>query len=147
MPVQPREGYRFLEHVTDAFIEAWGDSFESALVQAGVAFFDTITDTSKIRSTDSERIEAGGHDELELVYNWLEALLLKFEINGLLFSKFHIEQVTRQKNSFQIDSSAEGEAFDPTRHSKKVEVKGITYHLMAVEKDAARTTIRFILDL
>ncbi len=147
MPVQRHEGYRFLEHVTDAFIEAWGDTFEAALAQAGLAFFDTITDRTRIEPTLSERITANGHDELELVYNWLEALLLKFDISQLIFCQFHVGHVTRQKSGFQLKSRAEGEMFDPARHSKRVEVKGITYHLMAVERDPGRTTIRFILDL
>ncbi len=147
MPVQHHEGYRFLDHVTDAFVEAWGDTLETALAQAGLAFFDIITDTTKIRPAVPQDIIASGHDELELVYNWLEALLLKFEINHLIFCQFHVGTVARRNTGFQVKSRAKGEVFDSNRHSRRVEVKGITYHLMAIERESGRTTLRFILDL
>ena len=147
MESSSREGYRFLEHVTDAFIEAWGETFETALAQAGLAFFDTITETGKIQPKVSVEITATGHDELELLYNWLEELLLRFEIDQLAFSRFQIESVSHAKSGFQVSSKAWGETFDPVRHPSKVEVKGVTYHLMSVDRGSRKTTLRFILDL
>ena len=147
MESSSREGYRFLEHVTDAFIEAWGETFETALAQAGLAFFDTITDTGKVQPKVSVEIAATGHDELELLYNWLEELLLKFEIDQLAFSRFQIETVTHVDTGFRVSSKAWGETFDRVRHSRKVEVKGVTYHLMSVDRTIGKTTLRFILDL
>jgi len=147
MESSSREGFRFLEHVTDAFIEAWGETFETALAQAGLAFFDTITDTGKIQPKVSVEIAATGHDELELLYNWLEELLLRFEIDQLAFSRFQIESVSHVNSGFQVSSKAWGETFDRVRHPSKVEVKGVTYHLMSVDRVSGRTTLRFILDL
>src|SRR5216683_221104 len=73
-------GYRTLDHVTDALIEAWAPTFEEALVQAALGLFDTMVDTGNSRPALEEELSVEGHDELELVYNWLEQLLLSFEI-------------------------------------------------------------------
>ena len=147
MPGQLQEWYRFLEHVSDAFIEAWGETFEGALAQAGLAFSNIITDTNGVQPSVSEQMTITGHDELELVYNWLEELLLRFEIHHLVFCRFHINPVARRESGLQLVSKVEGEKFDPARHTRKVEVKGVTYHLMTVERAAGRTLLRFILDL
>jgi len=42
------EGYRFLDHMTDAFVEAWGPTVERAFAQAGIALFETMLYTDKI---------------------------------------------------------------------------------------------------
>jgi len=112
-----------------------------------LAFFDTITETDKIQPKVSVEIAATGHDELELLYNWLEELLLRFEIDQLAFSRFQIERVTNVDNGFQVSSKAWGETFDRLRHPRKVEVKGVTYHLMSVARAIGKTPLRFILDL
>lgn len=147
MPNQIREGRRFLEHVTDAFVEAWGETFERALAQAALGFSETIVDIRKIRPTMTEEIETSGHDELELLYNWLEELLLRFEIDRLVFGEFEVAPVSRTDSALHLTARAKGEPFQPSRHAGKVEVKGVTYHMMVVERAPDRITVRYILDL
>ncbi len=141
------EGYRFLDHVTDAVIEAWGPNLEKALAQAGLGFFETMIEVSKVRPQSVEHIEATGHDELELVYNWLEQLLLSFEIRRLVFSKFMVSPVESNPEGFRLEARASGELYDPVRHGRKVEVKGVTYHGMTVQRGKGRVSVQFLLDL
>lgn len=133
--------------MTDALIEAWGPSLERALAQAGLAFFETMIDVAKVRHGRSEKILAAGHDELELVYNWLEELLLAFEIRQMVFSEFELEPVKREKRTIHLEATAKGELYDPTRHGSKVGVKGVTYHNMGVDRKEDRVIVRFLLDL
>lgn len=147
MPGHVPEGYRFLDHVTDAFIEAWGTTLERALAQAGVGFFDTIVDTSKVQPAQEYRLEVEGHDELELVYNWLEELLLGFEIRRIVIAQSEVYPVQRSDKMLYLKAKARGELYDPLRHGAKVEVKGITYHLMKVTREEGLVRIQYLLDL
>ncbi len=140
-------GYRTLDHVTDALIEVWGPTFEDALVQAALGLFDTMVETTNVKPALEERLSVEGHDELELVYNWLEQLLLAFEIKQQILTRFHISSVTKKDGNFLLTAEAQGEIFDPTRHKAKVEVKGVTYHLMEIHREADRVRITYLLDL
>ncbi len=140
-------GYRSLEHVTDALIEAWGPTFEEALAQAALGLIDTMVDAEKVRPVLEETIAVEGHDELELVYNWLEQLLLSFEINQKVFTAFEISPVESAEGALRLRARAHGENYDPATHKGKVEVKGITYHLMEVRRETGLVRITFLLDL
>ncbi len=142
-----QDGYRSLEHVTDAFIEAWGPTFERALIQAGLGLLDTMVDTKSVRLILAEEIEVEGHDELELVYNWLEELLLSFEIKRRVFGEFEIKPIGSTGKALQLKAEARGEAYDKTVHGSKIEVKGVTYHLMEVRRESGLVWIKYLLDL
>jgi SHS2 domain-containing protein len=141
------EGHWLLDHVTDAFIEAWGPTFERALAQAGLGLLETIADLDNVTPSDTREIHVSGHDELELVYNWLEELLLSFEIRRMIFSRFDIDKITKKNSSEQLEATAFGEHYDANRHHARVEVKGVTYHEMSVVRRTGRVTVRFLLDL
>ncbi|RLG08462.1 MAG: hypothetical protein DRN68_03600, partial [Thaumarchaeota archaeon] len=43
-------GFRFLEHMSDAFVEAWGDSLEEAYVEAAKAFYELVSSMSGVEA-------------------------------------------------------------------------------------------------
>jgi SHS2 domain-containing protein len=141
-------GYRFLEHVTDALIEAWGSDLKEAFAQAGIALFETMLDSNTVRSKTSEEIHSMGHDEKELLYNYLEQLLLLFEIKQLAIGKVDVDSIIAPRSGeLRLKARATGEPYDRVRHHGKVEIKGVTYHLMEIERQPKRVTVRFLLDL
>lgn len=144
--MESREGYRFLEHVTDALAEAWGNTLEDAFTQAGLALFETMLDAKTVRPILNEEIETIGHDEKELLYNYLEELLLLFEIKQFAVGTINVKSASTTPR-LKLQAHVTGEPYDPLRHHGKVEVKGITYHLMEIEKRPEKTTVRFLLDL
>jgi protein archease len=147
MGQQVHDGYRLLDHVTDALIEAWGTTFEGALVQAALGLLDTMVDTKKVKPVLEETILVEGHDELELVYNWLEQLLLSFEIKEQVLAHFQISPVESTGKALHFTAKARGEKYDPAVHGGRVEVKGITYHLMEVQREPSLVRVRYLLDL
>jgi len=140
-------GYRFLEHVTDAFIEAWGETLEEAFSQAGLALFDTMLDVKSVQMKTNVEIQTNGHDEKELLYNYLEELLLLLEVKQLALGSFTVNSITPTQAEIVLKGKVAGEPYDHAKHNGKVEVKGITYHLMEIEKHPTKVTVRFILDL
>ena len=141
------QGYRFLEHVTDALAEAWGRTIEDAFSQAGLALFHTMLDTKSVKPITKEEIETVGHDEKELLYNYLEELLLLFEIKQLAIGTIKVTSISNTPSQLRLEGCVGGERFDPKKHHGKVEIKGITYHLMDIEKNPEKTTLRFLVDL
>jgi len=139
-------GYRSLPHTTDAYIEAVGPTFEKALENAASALFDTMCDLATISATLDEKLTVEGADKLELLYNWLESLLLKFELERKVYNGFQVS-LTTVPQGLRITAKIEGEPFVRAKHGAKVEVKAVTYHRMEAYQEDGKTILRFILDL
>ena len=82
--------YKFLPHTTDAYIEATGRSFEEALENAGLALFETMCNINSIEQKLDDLIVVDGDDKVDLLFSWLEALLLKFELEQKVYSAFEV---------------------------------------------------------
>ena len=142
----PKPGYVLLPHVTDAYVQATGATFEQALESAGLALFDLMVDTKSISPTLTDEIEIRGADDVTLLLNWLEALLLKFELDGRVYSRFKVNPL-KFKDELRGSAKLTGEPYDRRKHGSKVEVKAVTFHRMEVVRGKSSTTARFILDL
>jgi SHS2 domain-containing protein len=136
-----------LPHTTDAYIEAVGSTFEQALENAGASLFDTMCELKSVSPKIVEEIQVEGANELALLYEWLEALLLKFELEHKAYSEFKVKLLKIPEGGFRISATVRGEHYDRGKHGAKVEVKAVTYHRMEVVREAKTTSIRFILDL
>ena len=140
-------GFRFLEHTSDAYIEAWGRSLEEAFANAAAGFCETMVDLRRVDPEREDHVHAEGHDAKELLYNWLEILLLKFEIDGMVYSRYEIETLSTGSDQLRLHAKIKGERYDRRKHGAKEEIKGVTYHEMEIERQPDRVTVRFILDL
>jgi SHS2 domain-containing protein len=140
-------GYQFLEHTADAYVAAYGKDLTKAFENAAVAMFDVMTEVEKVNPLTEDHVEANGNDEQELLYNWLEALLVKSEINGMLYSKFKVSELNYDSSGFRLKAKMWGEKFDAERHLQKVGIKAVTYHRMEIVKTPEKVTLKFILDI
>jgi SHS2 domain-containing protein len=143
----PTPSYEVLPHTTDAYLQVAASNLEEALEYAGMALFDTMCDLKSISPHQVEDLEVTGADEVALLYNWLESLLLKFELESKVYSKFKVTLTKRPSTSLQANAKIYGEAYDKRKHGAKVEVKAVTYHKMEISRIGTLTTLRFILDL
>ena len=139
-------GYKFLPHTTDAYVEAAGRTIEEAFAYAGVALMDTMCNARTIVGSVNERLHVEAPDEVILLHSWLELLLLKFELEHLVFSSFTL-RINRNEGKLRLDAEASGELYDKGKHGAKVEVKAVTLHRMEVLASDRLTVLRFILDL
>lgn len=139
--------FEFLEHTADVYIRAHGKTMEEAYENAALAMFETMTDTDKITQTQQETVEIEAEDQYALLYNWLEALLVKFETENMLYSKFQITNWKETAETFKFKANVWGEKFDPQKHPQKVGVKAVTYHRMVVIREVDRVILEFILDI
>ena len=140
-------GFEFLEHTADQYVLAYGPDLKSAFEEAARALFATMTDLSTVEPKVQVEIEVEGGDVKALLYNWLEALLLKLDIDGLLLSEFEVLELSGREPALKLRALAKGEPFDPSKHPQYVGVKGVTYHLMDVRELPGRVELRFLLDV
>jgi SHS2 domain-containing protein len=139
-------GYRFLEHMTDAVIEATGDTLEEAFEQAARGLNDTMIDLKDVRPDREIRIDAEGHDIESLLFDWLDKVMLALVADGIATSEFSVK-IKKTDTGYTLAGTARGEKIDLKKHAYKVEIKAVTYHEMSVMQQDGKTTVRFLLDL
>ena len=138
--------FKFLEHTTDAEIEAYGKTLEEAFENAALATEETMVALSSIKSTSKTKVNVRAKDLESLLYAWLEELIALQDTEGLLFSKFAC-RIVKQKKYFELDASCFGEKYDPERHEQKTAIKAPTYHDMKIFQGNDGVSMRFLLDL
>lgn len=141
------KGYEFLEHTADAYIAAYSKNLAEGFENAAVAMFDVMTEVEKITPRIEDSVSVESEDKYGLLYNWLEALLIKSETLGMLYSKFEISRIEGSGKKFKLDARIWGETFDAKKHLQKVGVKAITYHRMEILEQPGKVTLKFILDV
>ena len=139
--------FEFLEHTADAYVAAYGKDLVEAFENAALATFDVMTEVEKVEPKEEDSVEVEAEDEYALLYSWLEALIVKFEITERLYSKFQVENINATSEGFRLRAKIWGEKFSPERHPQKVGVKAVTYHRMEILKKPANVTVKFILDI
>lgn len=138
-------GFRYLDHMTDAVIEAYGANLAEAFEQAARGLNDTMVDLRTVEPKSEVTISAAGHDMYSLLFDWLDKVMLLLVADGMVMSEFKVEIC--RTGGFSLKALARGENLDLRRHKYKVEIKAVTYHEMKIEEDATGATVRFLLDL
>jgi len=139
--------FEFLEHTADVYIAAHGADLAEAFENAALAMFEVMTDTAKVMAAEESSLTVEAEDEYALLYSWLEALLVKSEVNGMLYSKFKISRLEETTDGFRLTATVWGEKFNAAKHVQKVAVKAVTYHRMEIVKTLCNVTLEFILDI
>ena len=139
--------YRLLPHMTDAFVEVQAPTLAGVFEEAAFAMFDIMTDPTAIERSFVDQFEVTSHDEISLFHDWLEQLLLKFDLDGKVYSVFHVEKINPQNENLRLAAKAQGGLFERGRHPAKVEIKAVTYHRMEVRATPEGYVARYILDL
>lgn len=139
--------FEFLEHTADVYIRAHGKTMEEAYENSALAMFEVMTDTDKVAPAHEETLEVEAEDQYALLYNWLEALLVKFETASILYSKFQITDWKETEEIFKFKAKVWGEKFNPQKHAQKVGVKAVTYHRMMIIRENDSVVLEFILDI
>ena len=136
--------YKYLEHSTDAFIEVKAKTLEEAFSVAGKSVVDTIIDLKNIQEIEEKNINVKGRNLLNLLYNWLEEIVIITITDGFAIRNFSVN--IKKNKEYQIASKVSGEKLDLKKHNFKVEIKSPTFHLMEITEND-EITMRYLLDL
>ncbi|MFZ0512443.1 MAG: archease [Candidatus Nitrosopolaris sp.] len=140
------KGFRYLDHMTDVIVEAYGNTLEDAFANSARGLVNAMFELSEVSPDMEIEIYADGYDLKSLLYNWLEKVILVMLIDNIVVSDLKVN-ISERKGIYSIKGIARGEHIDLEKHHYKIEIKAVTYHEMAIEQDGNEVTIRFLLDL
>lgn len=138
-----KKPYRLISHTGDLGLEVWGKDLPDLFTQAGLAFFDIMVETSRIKLQQEKTITVEAPDLEALLVAWLGELLYIFETDHLVLARFLIQTLSSQN----LSAIGWGEAFDPKKHQPKTAVKAVTYHQLRVWEAKGFWRARVIFDL
>ncbi len=134
-----------LEHMTDALIEVEADTLEHAFELAAKALIDVMIDVDKVDSKEEFSVSVEGHDLENLLYNWLEYVMIMLVSDHIALNRFRVSIIN--ESGYTLDAKLYGEPLNLDKHNYKVEIKGVTYHMMSIQKEGDRYRLTFLLDL
>ncbi|MFW9911105.1 MAG: archease [Candidatus Thorarchaeota archaeon] len=140
-------GFKYHDHTADITVECWAPTLEEAFEEAALGALEVIFDTSTVQPIESIDVTVHGIDIEELLVEWIGYLIALIDINSQFYSKFEVQEITKDTEGFSLNGRIWGEDINLERHDTRTEAKAMTYADMSIEQGADRTTLRFTLDL
>jgi len=134
---------RELEYMGDAYIEVTGKNITECFKGAAIGLLKLVYDIKKVELREHLNVEIRGYDLQNLLYKWLEFLIIKLTAEKFAAGDFDIQV---DKKELSLKGKILGEKYLPKKHGFRTEVKGITYHLMEINEEKICKT-RFLVDL
>ena len=141
--------FEFIEHTADVGILARGATLAEAFQNAAQGMFSIIADLSRVAEKAERRVTVAGRDLEGLLVAWLSELLYIFDAEGVIFSRFAIDEIGPLAEGLnpQLRARVCGEPFDPERHEPRLAVKAVTRHQLSVRQGRDGWEARVILDI
>lgn len=143
--------YRYLEHSTDAIVQAHGSSLEELFENSAMGLVNIMFDIDKVENRQSETIIASDENLENLLFDWLEKVLLKIFIDQIVLSRFSIRFFEKHKNleekRYFLEAQVGGEKVNYDKHNYKIEIKAITYHELKIQRTDTSYVATFLVDL
>lgn len=135
--------YEYFEHQADIGIRGKGKTLAEAFEQAALAMFEIMVETDKLKSNEFQLVEVEGNDLSELLIAWLSELLFLKDVEGMMFSRFEIESIDKNK----LVAKVYGEPIDSSQHRLKLEVKAATYTQLFIEEKDDNWIVQCLVDV
>jgi protein archease len=135
--------FETFEHTADLGLRAQAPDLNTLFAEMAAGLFSVIVeDLATVRPLQAIDVHLEGADREYLLFDWLRALLYRFDAEHWLFSRFEAK-VTETG----LEGKAWGEPLDRSRHELGHEVKAITYHALLVEPVADGWRAEVIVDI
>ena len=126
----PAVSWETFPHGADVGVRGYGATVAEAFANAALALTSVITDPAMVRPRHRFDIACRAPDREILFLDWLNLLVSKMAVDGVLFGRFEVKI-----EQDRLTAVAFGEPIDPVRHAPAVEVKGATFTELEVERD------------
>lgn len=120
--------FKFLDHKADIKFQAFGKSLEQAFSNAALAFTSVMIDYKKIKSKITKKISTKGIDLKNLLYNFLEQLIILVDTENFLVSKVKSLKI---KN---LTLTAEFIGDNLQNYEVHNHIKAVTYNQMEIKE-------------
>ncbi len=136
--------YRVIDHTADIGIAAYGKNLKELFRNAAFGMFDLMVELKGVRVGKKVVIKLKAPNKEELLVSWLSELLYYFAgPSKILLNDFMIKKLEEKS----IEAEVSGEQLDLSRHQIKMEIKGVTYYQLKIERHDSRWQCRVIFDV
>lgn len=132
------ERYILIDHTADMMVKAFGRTLEECFGNAAYALFDQTVDLSNVGTNEIREIRVSGDDDEDRLYSFLSEMLFVEDAENLILKDFDV-----RFDGDDVVCTARGETLDRSRHRLRSEVKAVTYHMMAIDRNEPSVTVLF----
>ncbi|MBI4301411.1 MAG: archease [Chloroflexi bacterium] len=125
------QDFEVMEHTADVGIVAHGHDLKDVFANAAYGMFSLMTNLDEVKEERVQEITLTADDREALLVEWLNELLYLFEVHNVVFKRCEVYEL----GEHGLQARVFGERFDTSRHEQKLAIKGITYHLLKIEKE------------
>ena len=133
---------REIEHTADVGFEVEAPAWVLLLERAALVVAAEIVALDGVEAREAMRLEIAAGDREELLHDWLQVVLVRVQAGFV-----PCEVAVDAASDTQVVATLRGEALDSRRHHVHGEVKGVTWHELAVEEVPGGLRARVILDV
>jgi len=134
---------REIEHTADVGFEVEAPTLAALFERAGLALLGFMIALDAVEPRERVPLETRADDAVGLLHDWLHALVVLFQARGIALSELTVDDVS----ATAVRGWGAGERVDRARHVLYTEVKGVSYHELAVRQMPAGWWARVILDV
>ncbi|HLY38405.1 MAG TPA: archease [Candidatus Binatia bacterium] len=134
---------REIEHTADVGFEVEAPTIAALFERAGLATLAIAIGLETVERQERIALEVRADDLTSLLHDWLQQLVVVLQARGIALSELGVDDVSE----VAVRGWGAGERVDRGRHRLYTEVKGVTYHELAVQQTAAGWSARVILDV
>ena len=137
----------WLDHPADAGFRVKHATLAGAFAEAGRALFALMVELPSVQPLLVRNVDLQAQTLEQLLVLWLSELLARKDIDGLVFSRFHVGVWTNSSCGFRCRGRIAGEPIDPAVHAPRTEVKGISYLGLEIEPCEPGWQLQVIVDV
>ena len=139
------ETYQIIDHTGEIGVLAHGTTLAQAFGEAATGMFSFMVDLESVDLREARQVELEATDVGALLVAWLNELIYIFDVEGLVFREFQVEETVGPR----LKAVCRGERLDPQRHKFSIGPKAATYHMLEVVQEAGSggRRARVILDI
>lgn len=139
-------GHRFLDHTADLRLEVEAATLAELFAESLVGFTEAFTEVEKVAPDEELVIDLEAETVEDLLRDFLDELLYRFETEDRLFRRAEVEIMGGQ-GALSLHARTWGERYDPEHHGLKLLLKAVTYHGLVVERHGAGWRAQVIFDI
>ena len=141
------EKFKFLEHIADVFIEAYGKDVVEAFQNVAIGLGHLYVESENVESKEEKKIEVEAEDEKALLFDFLNNIITFHDADNLIFHEVKVESLIERDGTFYLIATIKGEQYDPEKHEQGTVAKAPTYHEMKIQKEQEKYTIKVLIDI
>ncbi|MEW5936229.1 MAG: archease [Candidatus Thermoplasmatota archaeon] len=130
--------FEIIEHTADVGVRAHGSTMEEIFESAALGMMSIICDPETVEGREIKEISVEPGEPYEMLYSFLSEIIYLVDAHAFLFSRFEV-----RRDGERLLARAWGEPMNPEKHTLRMEVKAVTYHMLIVDVERGVAEVLF----